>query len=106
MAWNTRNFLAFDIPSTTGQGPHSLSVTGEVEVMAANETPHLLEAQQGINQYDLVLRLTVTSSGQGAEVLTWKRVSFSKEIGDHKYLTVTVHESATPLIIKVEQAQS
>lgn len=107
MAWNTRDFLAFDIPSITGQGPHSLSVTGEVEVRATNETPHLVEVQpQGINQYDLVLALTVTSAGQGADVLTGKRVSFSKEIGNHKYLTVTVRESTTPLTIKVEQAQS
>jgi hypothetical protein len=74
----TRNWKAQELINPGGGGYH-LIVTGEVELGNTNETPHLKEHHPpGKNPNILLLDLTVTSHGQGNDVVNWKPVRFEK----------------------------
>lgn len=72
-------------------GPPKLIVTGRVEVTNTNQTPNLSEhVPQGINPKILLLDLTVTTSGIGNPVVTWRDVRFEKSIQEDQYSNVDV----------------
>jgi hypothetical protein len=69
----------------------ALIVTGEVEVGNTNETPHLAEHQpQGFNPKILLLDLSITASGVGNPVLTWKPVRFEKQVERDQHSEVDI----------------
>jgi len=66
-------------------------VTGQVEVTNTNQTPHLQEhVPQGFNPKILLLDLTITTSGIGNPVITWRDVRFEKNITKDQYSSVDI----------------
>jgi hypothetical protein len=65
-------------------------VFGQVQVSATNKEPHLSETPER-NPKNLGLNLTIkTSSGEGADVMVWKGVSFHKEVKANEFDNVIV----------------
>ena len=86
----TRNWKAWQ-DLQPGPGKPKLIVTGEVEVSNTNQTPHLKEhVPPGINPEILMLDLTITSSGVGNDVMTWKEVRFEKNIKKDQYSNIDI----------------
>lgn len=104
MKYLSRNWEANETTDLVGS-KHTLTVTGQVEVRRANDTPKLTEASpQGINGKILILKVSVESGqGVGAEVLTWKDVSFSKEISPRQYNQVTITGDTDEQTVDVEE---
>ncbi|MFZ1884395.1 MAG: hypothetical protein WAU53_12555 [Rhodoplanes sp.] len=72
-------------------GPPRLIVTGQVEISNTNQTPQLREhVPQGINPKILLLDLTITSSGVGNDVITWREVRFEKQIIKDQHSSIDV----------------
>jgi hypothetical protein len=85
MAPQTRNWKANEMPDFAGGG-YYLTVTGDVEVSATNKTPHLSShSPQGFNPRILLLDLTISESGFGADVMTWKRVAYRARTNGNQY---------------------
>lgn len=79
-----------------------LTVTGEVEVGAANQEPVLTRAvPQGINPKILILELSTTEDDDvGADVLTWKQAKYEEPIEEDQYSQVEIRDQA---IVDVEK---
>ena len=93
--------MAYSVPETTdwkawqdlqpGPGRPKLIVTGKVQTTNTNQTPHLAEkVPQGINPKILLLDLTITSSGIGNDVLSWKGVRLEKNIQKDQYSSIEI----------------
>jgi len=81
----TQNWEAWQDLQPGSRTPR-LYVTGQVEITNTNQTPHLAEhLPPGINPKILLLDLTVTSSGVGNTVVTWRDVRFEKDIKKDQY---------------------
>ena len=77
-------------------GNRKLTVSGEVELSQSNEEPKLTEAvPQGINPRILILELSASSDGVGADVITCKPVRYEKSIGEGQYSQVDIRGQAT-----------
>lgn len=74
-----------------GPGSPKLLVTGRVEVTNTNQAARLKErVPQGINPRILMLDLTITSSGPGNTVTTWKDARFETGIEKNQYSNVDI----------------
>jgi hypothetical protein len=86
---NTKNWKAWQ--NLQPPGPPRLIVTGQVEVSNTNQNANLSEhVPQGINPAILLLDLTITTSGAGNTVMTWRDVRFEKQITKDQYSGVDI----------------
>jgi hypothetical protein len=86
----TQNWNAWQDLQPGPDGPR-LIVTAQVEISNTNQTPHLREHHPpGINSTILQLDLTMTTSGVGNTVVTWRDVRFTKGIRKDQYSTVEI----------------
>jgi hypothetical protein len=85
-------------------GRRALTVTGEVETTAGNQTPRLAPTSpQGINPKDLILVLSIETSGDaGADVMGWRRVAYLQPVTHRQYTLVTI-TGESQASIKVEE---
>ncbi len=66
-------------------------VIGQVQTSSTNQTPKLSEhVPQGINPKILMLDLTITASGKGDMLMSWREVSFFKSIERDQYSNVDI----------------
>lgn len=79
MAPRTRNWKALEMPDFAGRRYH-VTVSGEVEVNAGNQTPHLDDHRpQGFNPRILLLDLTIRTDGDfGTGQMSFKPVLYEK----------------------------
>ena len=87
----TRNWRASEIPDFVGRR-YVLTVNGEVEVTATNQTPKLtVRVPQGINPRILLLDLSIVSSGGiGAPIVFYKSVHYTKTTSGRQYDEVDI----------------
>jgi hypothetical protein len=86
----TRNWSAVHTTNFAG-GDGKLTVSGEVQTLNSSEVPALAEANpQGINDQILLVDLTVSSSGIGADVLGWATATLIKPGGPNDYASVMI----------------
>lgn len=91
---DSRDWKATESTDFAG-GNRKLTVTGEVQVGAANQKPVLTEAHpQGFNEKILILELSTTEHGVGADVLTWKPAKFEKPVEEDEYSQVDIRGQA------------
>jgi hypothetical protein len=62
-----------------------LIVSGLVQVSNTGKHPRLKDAGAGGKAKTLVLDLSIETAGQGADVLAWKRATFSKDVSAGQY---------------------
>ena len=87
LAPRTRNWRALE-NAHKPKGLHVL-VFGEVEVSATNKDPVLTETPER-NPKNLGLNLTISESGEGAQMMVWKPAHFHKEVKPNEYDNVIV----------------
>ncbi len=106
MARQTRDWTAIEHTDFTG-GNRRVTVSGEVETLATNETPVLAEAEpQGINPAILILDLRIETSGAGNDVLSWQGVEFSKPCSNGQYAEVTIRNEDVETTVRVHKVIS
>lgn len=108
MALNSRNWKAVQSSVDFAGSKHVLTITGEVEVGRTNETPTLGESvPQGIVDDILLMDVQITVSGDvGADVLTWKEASYTREIEPGQFQQVTVQGVVETQTVDVERLVS
>jgi hypothetical protein len=86
---STQNWKAWQNLQPVGKP--KLIVTGQVQTSNSNQTPNLAEhVPQGINPKILLLDLTITTSGIGNTVMSWRDVRFEREIAKDQYTSVDI----------------
>jgi hypothetical protein len=108
MRLNTRHWAATRISKDyTGAGGKVLLVTGEVETLTSNQALKLTEAvPQGINPRILLLKLSVTTSGIGSDIVVWKQVEFTATKAADTYTHVSIIGDCDEVTVPVEDAIS
>jgi hypothetical protein len=81
-----------------GPSQPKLIVVGQVQTSNTNQTPHLaVHAPQGFNPKILMLDLTITTSGVGNTVMSWREVRFEKKIAKDQYSSVDILWEGQPI---------
>lgn len=108
MTLKSRNWGAVESSVDFGGSKHVLAITGEVEVGRTNETPKLGEAvPQGLVDDILLMNVGVTVFGDvGADVLTWKAVTYTRDVGPGQFRQVTVQGIVETQTFDVERIAS
>lgn len=75
-----------------------LYVTGKVETTNSNQTPQLSKAEpQGIIPENLILNLTISTSGVGNDVMGEKEARYQDQIKKGQYASVEIHSEGNKI---------